>query len=112
MDNLEQIRALNALKACGKYTPKGENDGNVVKKVPAMIQQNGLLGTIAFAMNDKKEGYKDVLSGAIEHYSELYKTPATVDAFLNWLVQQDSSTLRAATAEILAYLNYYRRFAK
>ena len=66
MQNLDQKRALNALKATKNYNPQGENGGNVIKQVPAMIQQNGLLGAIAFALDDKK-GHKDVLQGAIEH---------------------------------------------
>ncbi len=111
MKNLDQIRALNALKATEKYTPQGENGGNVIKQVPAMIQQNGLLGAMAFAF-DGKEGHKLVLQGAIEHYASVCdQAPADITKFNQWIIQQDAAMLRAATAEILAYLNYYRRFA-
>ena len=111
MQNLDQIRALNALKATEKYTPKGENGGNVIKQVPAMIQQNGLLGAMAFAFDDKP-GHKAVLQGAIEHYASVCNgAPATIEEFAGWIITQDAAMLRAATAEILAYLNYYRRFA-
>ena len=111
MQNLDQIRALNALKASEKYTPQGENGGNVIKQVPAMIQLNGLLGAIAFAF-DNKPGHKAVLQGAIEHYSQVCNgAPADITEFNQWIIQKDAAMLRAATAEILAYLNYYRRFA-
>ena len=111
MQNLEQIRALNAIKASEKYDPKGENGGDVVKKVPAMIQQNGLLGAIAFAM-DGNNGHKDILKGAIEHYARLDNdVPSVFEDFVDWIIKQDSCTLRTVTSEILAYLNYYRRFA-
>ena len=53
MQNLDQKRALNAMVAVRKYNPQGKNEGNVIKKVPTMIQQNGLLGAIAFALDDK-----------------------------------------------------------
>ena len=111
MKNLEQIRALNAIAASRTFNPKGENGGAVVKKVPAMIQQNGLLGAIAFAL-DGNDGCRDVLQGAVEHYAQLnHKAPKELTEFVQWLVEQDSSVLRSATSEMLAYLNYYRRFA-
>ena len=115
MQNLDQIRAKNALVAAHNKKFKGINDGDVVKKVPAMIQQNGLLGTLAFAI-DKEKGYKDVLEACIEHYVSLpnvVKTNATdLEGFTNWLCGQDSAQLRAITTEILAYLNYLRRYVK
>ncbi|MGN0879879.1 MAG: type III-B CRISPR module-associated protein Cmr5 [Oligosphaeraceae bacterium] len=113
MQNLDQKRALNAMAAVRKYDPQGKNDGNVIKKVPTMIQQNGLLGAIAFALDDKS-GHAAVLKGAMEHYQTYDPTsPAGNDlnVFAEWLCKQDSARLRAATAEILAYLNFYRRFA-
>ena len=112
MKNLEQIRAFNAIEASKKYKPKGENGGAVVKKVPTMIQQNGLLGAIAFALDDGNDGYRDVLQGAVDHYSQLnQQVPKKLSEFVRWLVEQDSAMLRAITSEMLAYLNYYRRFA-
>ena len=115
MKNLDQIRAKNALEAAHNKTYKGMNDGEVVKKVPAMIQQNGLLGTLAFAI-DKEKGHADVLEACIEHYASLpnvVKPNATdIEGFTNWLCGQDSAQLRAVTTEILAYLNYLRRYVK
>ena len=116
IQNLEQLRAKNALEAIDRsVSNKGKNGGEVAKKVPAMIQQNGLLGALAFALN-KNGGHRNVLEGAISHYrkvahleNELSSDDA--EAFTTWLADKDSATLRAATAEILAYLNYYRRFA-
>ena len=96
MKNLDQIRALNALKATEKYTPQGENGGNVIKQVPAMIQQNGLLGAMAFAF-DGKEGHKLVLQGAIEHYASVCnQAPADIMKFNQWIIQQDAAMLRAS----------------
>ena len=115
MKNLDQIRAKNALEAAHNKKFKGMNDGEVVKKVPAMIQQNGLLGALAFAI-DKEKGYKDVLDASIEHYVSLPNVakPASTDleGFSKWLCGQDSAQLRAVTTEVLAYLNYLRRYVK
>ena len=115
MQNLEQIRARNAIHATGdKEAPQGKNGGEVAKKVPAMIMESGLLGALAFAI-DAKAGHEKVLQGAIQHYRQLDKQAPETDSladFANWLAQQDSARLRAATSEILAYLNYYRRFVR
>ena len=115
MQNLEQIRARNAIQATGdEKAPQGKNGGDVAKKVPAMIMESGLLGALAFAI-DAKAGHEKVLQGAIRHYQEVDRqAPATDDLvfFAGWLGQQDSARLRAATSEILAYLNYYRRFVR
>jgi CRISPR/Cas system CMR-associated protein Cmr5 small subunit len=113
MQNLDQIRAQNALNAsltAGEAT--GVNDGDVIKKVPSMVQQNGLLGAIAFAL-DGKEGHEKVLQGAVKHYKTLFDDApdSDLETFAAWLCKQDSARLRAVTAEILAYLNYYRHFA-
>ena len=117
MKNLDQIRAQNALKAAGDSSFKGENKGEVVKKVPAMIQQNGLLGTLAFAISKtqgQEKGYEEVLKASIEHYFKLpnvVKPKATdLEGFSKWLCEQDAAQLRAVTTEFLAYLNYLRRY--
>ena len=119
MKNLDQIRAKNALEAAAEAAKdensKGVNNGEVVKKVPAMIQQNGLLGALAFAI-DKGKGYAFMLNACIKHYNSLpnvMKANATdLEGFSKWLCGQDSAQLRAVTTEILAYLNYLRRYVK
>jgi CRISPR/Cas system CMR-associated protein Cmr5 small subunit len=50
MKNLEQIRAANALTYAESDAKKTNSDGgNVVKKLPALIMQNGLLAATAFS---------------------------------------------------------------
>ncbi len=86
MKNLEQIRAYNAITAQGRWA--GVNDGEVVKKIPAMIRENGLLGAAAFAVDktgkekerkrneppgipakwfDGKSGQEEVFDAIIDH---------------------------------------------
>lgn len=115
MRNLDQIRAENAIKQAGN-TYKGQNDGNIVKKVPTMIQQCGLLSTLAFANEKGKDGYANVLKACITHLHTLQMTALAgsdpdINAFSSELCKGSSDNLRAVTAEILAYLNYLRRYA-
>ena len=137
MQNLEQIRALNAIKATENTKFSGKANGEVVKKVPVMIQQNGILATLAFASEKKKDeklknpGFALVFIAAIMHCqspsvcvldksivpfkeinevndSDIYKY---LCSFSNLLCQKDATFLRAVTAEIMAFLNYLRRYA-
>ena len=124
MKNLDQIRAANALEA-GKKEYKGVNDGQVVKKIPTMIMENGTLGSLACARERKdngvvkNEGHYGIWQEIIEHLSHksiaCLKQNCTPDQFITWLSQSpdvSAGRLRAITAETIAYLNYLRRFAK
>jgi len=111
MKNLEQIRAKNALNAVVKYNFKGKNDGEVAKKVPTMILENGILATATFA-RESKGGYESVFHAIIDHLKNINMMPQNEMKIIEWLVVNDSSHLRSVTAEIMAYLSYLRRFAK
>lgn len=117
MKNLDQIRAANALAAATGKTYQGVNEGEVVKKVPAMIRQNGILGALAFAKeNEGKSGHAGVFLAIIAHLKSIGRLPGKkkeqLDGFIGDLCEADSATLRAVTDESMAYLNYLRRFAK
>lgn len=111
MKNLEQIRAKNALEAVGKYEFKGKNEGDIVKKIPTMILDNGILATATFA-KEARHGYEKVFHAVIDHLKNIGTMPNDQNQIISWLVTVDSSELRAVTAETMAYLNYLRRFAK
>ena len=115
MRNLEQIRAQNAF-ASRDTIGKGAGGGRAVaKKVPAQIITNGFLGALAFAIEDNG-GYLTVFNAIIKHLHDAKLdcgiTATDPSAFLDALSQKDAATLRAITAEAMAYLNYLRRFAK
>jgi len=117
MKNLEQIRAANAFAAASGTTFKGANDGEVVKKLPPMIRANGILGALAFAMeNDRKTGHADVFRAIVAHLATLKRLPGAgrmeLAGFLQDLSSADAATLRAVTQEAMAYLSYLRRFAR
>ncbi|MDD5663618.1 MAG: type III-B CRISPR module-associated protein Cmr5 [Victivallaceae bacterium] len=117
IQNLDQIRAKNALVAA-ENKMGGKNSGEVVKKVPPMIRENGILGALAFAKDKDKDkessgDYGKCFEAIIAHLKSVGKTSASsLDAFLNELVDADSAKLRDVTAESMLYLNYLRRFAE
>ena len=120
MQNLEQIRAAVALQYKDKIE-SGREGGEVAKKVPAMIMENGLLATLASALErnrqdgQKNQGQYDVFCAVLEC---LRKTGAPggdsgdPNALLKFLTDNDSVVLRLVTAETIAFLNYLRRFAR
>lgn len=116
MKNLEQIRAINAAKAAPSIGTGNEGGRTVAKKVPAQIIQNGFLGALAFAIENKGSGYENTFKAILVHLKSAkldHGLPCDdLQSFLNALCEKDASTLRAVTAEALAYLNYLRRFAK
>jgi CRISPR/Cas system CMR-associated protein Cmr5 small subunit len=113
IQNLDQKRAFNAITSQGKWA--GVNDGQVVKKIPALIRENGLLGAAAFAL-EKKSGYEDVFNAIIRHLADsgIHKIEKAIplEDFILKVSEMDSSGLRAITSESMAFLNYLRRFAK
>lgn len=120
MKNLSQIRAANSINI--KIKKDKEDSKTIAKKVPAMIIENGLIATAAFAIESDKKGYKSVFEDAIiphlQHnliaiVPEKYENRTTNDlgGFIRYLTLIDSAKLRLITSESLQYLNYLRRFA-
>ena len=119
MRNLEQIRAKNAFawrnkireaKGCGK--PHA-----VVKKVPTQIIQNGFLGALAFAIENNGTGYEDVFNAILDHLLSSGMNQGIACDNLQEFVDElsskcDGDSLRAITAESLAFLNFLRRFVQ
>lgn len=113
MRTLAQIRAANALK-CRGATIKGEAGGEVIRKLPAYIQNNGLLATLAFCI-DKGGGHIEVARLIADHLRDenvgITKSDSVED-LVDELAQADAAILRRATTEALALLNYMKRFAE
>jgi CRISPR/Cas system CMR-associated protein Cmr5 small subunit len=126
MKNLEQIRAMSAIKfadevASGQSSARGAEGGEAIKKIPPMIMANGLLAALAFALEVdrnglKRAGYASIFSALAKHLasSEIDITRGVTDAssLIRYLTQSDSATLKLATAEALEWLGYARRFVK
>ena len=121
MKNLDQIRAANAIRHQTTVFP-GAEGGEVVKKVPTMIRDNGMLAAAAFAAepkgngNYKNPGHKKVFDCIIEHLASngvnLLERAMPLEDFIRFLVGGDSAVLRNITTESMEYLNYLRRFAR
>lgn len=113
--NLAQIRALNAVEAAKDGVFAGQNDGEVVKKIPAYIIESGLLGALAFAL-EKGGGHRAVFQAVLTHLKSVddptARNAAGPEAWFEALANAPVSELRAATAETMAYLAFLRRFAK
>ena len=125
--NLEQVRAKNALNAAPKIGLGKEGGRSVAKKVPAQIVQNGFLGALAFAIENAgtetpdaegyvKNGYANTFVAIKKHLVSVGKDlgvcSGDLRAFLDGLCGKSSDELRMVTEEALNYLNYLRRFAK
>jgi CRISPR/Cas system CMR-associated protein Cmr5 small subunit len=115
--NLDQVRARNALRALEKKRDlSGKEGGDALSGFPALVANNGLMATLAFSKR-QGGGYVAIGDAAAEHLASqeiglLSQADATLDGLLNRLCQSDSSYLRVVTAEVVAFLNYLRRFHK
>lgn len=69
MKNLEQIRARNAMAAAAKNIA-GVNGGEVIKKIPPLIMNHGLLAIGAYAYDEKNTGFKGVMDAIANHLSD------------------------------------------
>lgn len=111
MQNLEQRRAAHALSAAG------QTDKASVARLPSMILTNGLLATLAFACEAKKENRQGQLAAAnalAKHLAASIPELAGINTGTDLNVRlagTSALTLQRATTEALAYLCYLKRFA-
>ena len=117
---LQQHRAADAWKCIADVEEVKNNDtrkeyGSLVRSLPAMIQRDGLGSMMAFldAKAKKSDPYKLVgghLSGWV--LGQLAEKDEVLTDLSPWILQQDSTTYRRATAEAQAYLLWLKRFAE
>jgi CRISPR-associated protein Cmr5 len=120
---LEQGRAAEAYKYAqeGADTSKKHKSSeykSYVKKLPMLIKTNGLGAAMSFAFA-KGKGGKDNAWGLIYHQitawlnkEEKHLIEISENDLMKALMNTDSSTYRATTIEVLALLNWMRRFAE
>lgn len=120
MHNQEQIRARNALAFATLHGEKirGPQGGEVIKKLPSLILNHGLLATAAYSYTEK-EGWQLTFDAIANHLADkqisiLPAGTATRQAMMNWLTggEATSESLKLATAEAMAWLGFARRFVK
>jgi CRISPR/Cas system CMR-associated protein Cmr5 small subunit len=117
MKNLEQIRAANAWAyAKAGLGTRGQQGGNVLKKLPALVMGNGLLAAGAFAYSQKSDsGWRTCFDHIAKHlaHSDIAIAPGqdNLEKLMDFLsAKADSQVLKLATEEALAWLSYARRF--
>ena len=118
MQNLEQVRARNALTFAHSGAVSGKQGGEVIKKVSPLIMNHGLLATAAYSFSEK-EGWQKVFDAIAAHLSDpaIGILPAGTNdhgKLMTCLTGKDATSelLKLATAETMAWLTYARRFVR
>lgn len=116
MRNLDQIRASNALASAGILA--NDEGGNALSGYPSLIIGNGLLATLAYSL-DKKKQHLDIANAVTRHLANLAEgenlvapEQPTAEGLRNKLTASDADHLRRCTSEALAFLSYLKRFAR
>jgi CRISPR/Cas system CMR-associated protein Cmr5 small subunit len=120
LQNLEQVRAQSAISfAKSPAEKRGKDGGEAIKKIPPMIMGNGLLASIAFAIEERRNGparpgFAAIFDAIAKHLSSeaigILTGTASAKQLIDKLAESDSQTLKLATAEALQWLGYARRF--
>lgn len=119
MHNQEQIRARNALAFAQQHGERihGPQGGEVIKKLPSLILNHGLLATAAYSYTEK-EGWQLTFDAIARHLSDpdiaILQGATTRQQLMDQLTgdKATSETLKLATSEAMAWLGFARRFVK
>lgn len=111
MKTLEQERAKFAYDKIRSVKGKAyeEEYARYVKSVPALILTNGLGSTLAFYKSKGKGAYEELYNHINEWLNERNLCNGDV---LEWIMNTNSLKVLQATREVLALLNWMRKFAK
>jgi hypothetical protein len=120
MQNFEQIRARHVLAFAQNHGARvaGDQGGEVIKKISPIIMNHGLLAAMAYSFTER-EGWQLVFDAIARHLSspEVAIVPASAvdrEKLIGHLTQENttSETLKRATDETMAWMEYARRFVK
>ena len=118
MQNLNQIRARHVLEFANFGSVKGKNGGEVIKKIPPVIMNNGLMAALAYSLDKGQQAWRGVFDAIAVHLSsqEIAMIPAdknSAELLLDYLASDATSVqLRDITAESFEWLNFARRLVK
>lgn len=108
---LEQRRAQDAWQRSRSYGPEHVR---LAKGLPALIMNSGLMQVMAF-LNDKAEKnrqHREIAGHLRTWLSERFPgLPAEFEGFMEHLLQADTRTYQAVTAEAFAWLKWLRQLA-
>jgi hypothetical protein len=121
MHNLDQIRARNALEFAKKEGERvtGPQGGEVIKKLAPHILNHGLLATAAYSFSEKA-GWQLTFDAIARHLADPLIAILPADrvkdrvTLVDYLTAREtnSETLKLATNETMAWLQFARRFVK
>jgi CRISPR/Cas system CMR-associated protein Cmr5 small subunit len=118
MQNLNQIRARHVLEFANIARVKGNHGGEVIKKIPPVIMNNGIMAALAYSMDKNQQAWRLVFDAISVHLSskEISMIPEdrnSAEMLLDYLASEASSImLRNVTAEAGEWLNFARRLVK
>ena len=111
---LEQGRAKAAYDAVTFMLEKSESVKKKyksgAKKLPILIQTNGLGQSLAFIQN--REGWQEIYRQLGEWLQKNELVPADKPDLVAVVIEKDSYEYRQLTLECLAFLNWLRRFVE
>lgn len=121
MQNLEQIRARNALECAYKVSAQND-EGNALSGYPSLIINNGLLATVAFSIHkgDQMKRVADAIGYHLSNLGEGHRPinlleghPSDANGILTCLSASNADVrlLQRCAAEALNFLAYLKRFA-
>ncbi len=121
--SIEKERMKAAYDAADKSSNKKEFE-SYVNKLPAYILTNGLGNTLAYLAGKTEQSWKEVIDAIFNWLNNQYsgfqdkmqnlEGKTNGEKLLNLIKDEkmDDAQMRAFTAEILAYVNWLRKFAK
>jgi len=125
INKLEKGRAEFAYKCLEKAieifkdnSKKQKEYKSYTRKIPTMILSNGLGQTLAFIKAKSEKGnaydliYKQLTEYMKSDHTARIKMPQEKNDLVEWAISCDSATYRYITQEILAFLNWLKRFAE
>lgn len=120
LNKVADSRANHAFKSAKSHT-NNKNYDSYVKKMPAMIMNNGLLNTFAFGLS-KRNGWIDIINDikswvgddncpVTDAVKKCATDSSNVNGFVENVLHLNSNEYLLLTREVLNYLNWLRRFA-
>jgi CRISPR-associated protein Cmr5 len=107
-----------AIKTFKEDSKKQKEYKSYTRKIPTMILSNGLGQTLAFvkAKSEKGNAYDLIYSQLTEYMKSSHTARIQMrqneNDLVEWVISCDSSEYRYITQEILAFLNWLKRFAE
>ncbi|RSK26558.1 type III-B CRISPR module-associated protein Cmr5 [Bacillus sp. HMF5848] len=117
IEKIENGRAAFAFREVKEYIEKNGQSSkfrSYIKKMPAMIQVNGLGQTLAFyySNHSKEKEYGDIYNIIGKWCSiQLSGLINSEDEFVEQVINLNSKSYKVVTVETLSLLNWMRRFA-